>query len=104
MFYHIRSHALIPLECAYKDCQESFRTPQQLVRHHEAVHRNDPLKPSAALFTPELSPLPAAPEKLPAYMVEARQVQPPSISKDRHNTLGPWVGTKRYQFISHPAE
>jgi hypothetical protein len=69
------------------DCDESFRIASQLVKHHGIEHRHDSPKPAAAFFAPILGPLPVAPKILPSYMVEARQVQQPSISKERHTSL-----------------
>ena len=73
------------------DCDDSFRNPSQLVKHHGAEHRHDFLKLAAAFFAPKLSPPPMAPRSLPSYMVEARQVRQASISKEKHALLGPWV-------------
>lgn len=106
LFTHLRSHAIIPLSCGYGGCEESFRIPSQLVKHHKAKHQRDPPKLSATFFAPKPSPLPVAPKILPSFMVEARQVRQPSISSERHSQLGPWVlrkiagpvnlSTKRY--------
>ncbi|KAG6910140.1 hypothetical protein DXG01_012899 [Tephrocybe rancida] len=90
LFNHLKGHALIPLQCAYENCEETFRTPRQLARHHEAEHSNDVLKTSAMQFNPNLqSPADAPPLVIPSYLIEP--VQQPSISKERHATFGPWV-------------
>ncbi|KAF5387954.1 hypothetical protein D9615_000663 [Tricholomella constricta] len=90
LFHHLKSHATIPLSCAYNDCRESFKTPRQLAKHHQSEHSNAMLKPSTALFTPTLEPLPEAPNVIPSYLIEPT-VRQASISKERHAALGPWV-------------
>ncbi|KAG5648795.1 hypothetical protein DXG03_000144 [Asterophora parasitica] len=91
------------------DDEELFRTPRQLAKHHQTEHINATLKPKAALFRPELEPLPGIPGVVPSYLIEAT-VQQASISKERHAALGPWVlqniagpvnlGVKRYNAAS----
>ncbi|KAF8897918.1 hypothetical protein BD779DRAFT_1796471 [Infundibulicybe gibba] len=104
---HLRTHALSPLPCAYQGCDQSFRTPRQLLKHNQSVHGNDALMPSwlPSNHKPKSSP-PMAPKSLPSWMVEARQVFQPIVSRERHAVLGPWVlrnisgpvgsGTRRY--------
>ncbi|KAG6885477.1 hypothetical protein C0993_001342 [Termitomyces sp. T159_Od127] len=106
LFQHLKGHVLIPLRCAYqgvqasslalidayllKDCEESFRTPRQLVKHHRNAHRNDSFKPSNTPFVPTFkTPAPASPLVLPSYLMEP--IQRPSMTKERHDSLGPWV-------------
>ncbi|KAH0587934.1 hypothetical protein H2248_006686 [Termitomyces sp. 'cryptogamus'] len=90
LFRHLKGHALVPLQCAYQDCEESFRTPRQLVKHHQAEHRNDSPKPSDTPFSPILkTPPDASPPVLPSYLMEP--IQRPSMTKERHGNLGPWV-------------
>ncbi|KAG5721026.1 pH-response transcription factor pacC, partial [Termitomyces sp. T112] len=89
LFRHLKGHALVPLQCAYQDCEESFRTPRQLVKHHQAEHRNDSPKPSDTPFSPILkTPPDASPPVLPSYLMEP--IQRPSMTKERHGNLGPW--------------
>ncbi|KAG5639688.1 hypothetical protein H0H81_005871 [Sphagnurus paluster] len=112
LFQHLKTHATVPLLCAYLDCQESFRTPRQLAKHHRVEHRDTTLKPSAAIFVPTLEPLQEAPKTVASYLLEP--AQPASISRDRHFALGPWVlrniagpvnlGTKRYNAASKPIQ
>ncbi|KAG6828656.1 hypothetical protein H0H92_007125 [Tricholoma furcatifolium] len=70
--------------------KEMFRTPRQLARHHEAEHRNHRLKPSAAPYSPTLE-TPAEPPllEMPCYQMDT--IQTPSISKQQHESLLPWV-------------
>lgn len=108
LFHHLKNHATIPLLCAYKVCEDSFRTARQLAKHHRADHSNSLLRPPAAIFAPILKPPPDTPGVVPSYLLEP--VRPSSISKERHATLGPWVlrniagpvdlGTKRYNAAS----
>ncbi|KAG6840640.1 hypothetical protein C0991_005363 [Blastosporella zonata] len=90
LFQHLKGHALIPLQCGYENCEQTFRTPRQLARHHQEAHSNDTPKPSASLVVPAIErPADVPPIMIPSYMVEP--VQQPSISKERHGNLGPWV-------------
>ncbi|RDB20095.1 hypothetical protein Hypma_012842 [Hypsizygus marmoreus] len=89
LFSHLRSHAIIPLLCAYGDCEESFRSPRQLAKHHQAEHSNDPPKLSASIYAPKLDTPVAIPEVVPSYLIEP--VRRASMSKERHAVIGPWV-------------
>ncbi|KAG6861844.1 hypothetical protein C0995_011141 [Termitomyces sp. Mi166 len=76
--------------CAYQDCKETFRTPRQLVKHHQAEHSNDPPKPASTPFAPTLqTPPDASPPVLLSYLMEP--VQRHSMTQERHGNLGPWV-------------
>lgn len=77
-----------------KDCDETFRSSEKLVRHNLLEHSDDVLKPSLEPFRPRLPALlPPVPDILPAYMVEPRAVRPAPISPDRHILLGQWVSS-----------
>ncbi|KAG6891708.1 hypothetical protein C0992_010111 [Termitomyces sp. T32_za158] len=84
-------------------CKESFRTPRQLVKHHRNVHRNNSPKPSDTPFAPTLkTPPPASPLVLPSYLMEP--IQRPSMTKERHGSLGPWVSIALFITGSHLVE
>jgi len=74
-----------------KDCSDSFRTAGQLVKHFQAKHTDDVLKPAAEIFAPPLETLPPAPKTVPSYMLVTRAVLPQNISRERHQLLIPWV-------------
>ncbi|KAJ7118552.1 hypothetical protein C8R43DRAFT_901391 [Mycena crocata] len=94
LILHSETHVLDAIPCGYQDCDEVFHTPGQLVVHnHKHAEANRPLKPSAvpsALREP--MPQPELPETpIPGWAVFIPPVQMPNISRDRHNTLGPWI-------------
>ncbi|ESK95081.1 hypothetical protein Moror_13813 [Moniliophthora roreri MCA 2997] len=88
---HVVSHALSSLQCPYSECEEGFRQPRQLLQHSRRYHSNSPVKPSADPFVPTTSSPPMCPDNLPSYMVVARQISPYSISRERHDAIGPVV-------------
>ncbi|KAF8165670.1 hypothetical protein B0H34DRAFT_689989 [Crassisporium funariophilum] len=88
---HLEKHANLPLRCAYEDCEESYRSASQLLKHFQAHHSDDRLKPSAGLCVPKLEPLVPAPGVVPTYTIVTRKVSQRPISKGRHEALQPWV-------------
>ena len=74
-----------------KDCDDSFRTAGKLLKHFQAKHGNDELKPAAGILVPRLEAPPEAPKSLPSYMLVTREVLPRKITPDRHKILIPWV-------------
>uniref|UniRef100_A0A0W0FPP1 C2H2-type domain-containing protein n=1 Tax=Moniliophthora roreri TaxID=221103 RepID=A0A0W0FPP1_MONRR len=73
------------------ECEEGFRQPRQLLQHSRRYHSNSPVKPSADPFVPTTSSPPMCPDNLPSYMVVARQISPYSISRERHDAIGPVI-------------
>lgn len=92
---HITKHTIFPLWCPYKDCDESFRTPRQLIKHKRNDHDSSAvLRPTAlpvAVSSRALGMIPQIPKILPSYMTEYRVVQPASITKSRHEVVMPMV-------------
>lgn len=88
---HLEKHATLPLRCAYADCEETFRTAGQLVKHFQAEHTDDALKPAAGILAPQLETPPPTPETVPSYMLVTRAVLPQNIPLERHKLLIPWV-------------
>ncbi|KII95278.1 hypothetical protein PLICRDRAFT_34119 [Plicaturopsis crispa FD-325 SS-3] len=88
---HLEFHARIPLFCAYRDCDDSFRTPRELLQHHLLSHRSDHLRRTPAPYKPPVFSAPPAPKTLPTYMVEPQDIRQPGISRERHARLGTWV-------------
>ncbi|KAJ3514251.1 hypothetical protein NLJ89_g2483 [Agrocybe chaxingu] len=88
---HLEKHAMSPLHCAYKDCNESYRTGGQLLKHFKAKHGKDTLRPSAKPALPTLKPVSALPGRLPAFLIVTGPVKSWPISEQRHALLGPWV-------------
>ncbi|KAJ7591470.1 hypothetical protein C8J56DRAFT_564474 [Mycena floridula] len=87
---HVDSHATSPLWCSFENCDESFRSARQLFAHNHK-HANHRRRRSTAP-RPLVSPPPFdSPAIMPSYMVEARAVVGRSISKARHEHIGPWV-------------
>ncbi|KAF8634795.1 hypothetical protein AX15_000709 [Amanita polypyramis BW_CC] len=96
---HFGSHAFFPLSCPHRDCEESFRVVQSLMKHNDSNHRDTPLKKTAEPFTPTIKEPPNIPSKHPAYMINSGLVRQESIPQYRHNLLGPWV----YNNIAGPS-
>ncbi|CAA7258587.1 unnamed protein product [Cyclocybe aegerita] len=88
---HFEKHAMSPLRCAYQDCNESYRTGGQLLKHFKAKHEKDKLRPSAKPALPTLKPVGALPGSLPAFLIVTGPVKSWPISQQRHALLGPWV-------------
>lgn len=69
-------------------CDLTYATPKDLARHHLSVHEGDALKPTTALTTPQVMPLPPLSDELPAYMTVPRRVSQATISHETHIWLG----------------
>ncbi|KAF8969359.1 hypothetical protein BDZ97DRAFT_2072381 [Flammula alnicola] len=69
------------------DCDESFRSGSQLLKHVQAKRGHDRLKPSAEPFVPKLEPPPPIAGVLPAYLLITKLVKPAAISPERHQVL-----------------
>ena len=79
-------------------CDQSFSIPLELLHHHQSSrHRNGVLRksslPSVRAEDPSRQPLSPWPDVLPAYMSVSRRVSKHPVSKERHQWLGPKVGT-----------
>ncbi|KII82877.1 hypothetical protein PLICRDRAFT_180949 [Plicaturopsis crispa FD-325 SS-3] len=85
---HLEFHVRIPLFCAYRDCDDSFRTPRELLQHHLLNHRSDHLRRTPAPYKPPVFSAPLVPKTLPTYMVEPQDIRQPGISRERHARLG----------------
>jgi len=88
---HLEKHASLPLNCPYKDCEESFRSAPPLWKHTTIEHKNDAVKPSARPSYPEVKLPDAVLGVMPSYMITTREVNPDEISSARHALLGPRV-------------
>ncbi|EMD40371.1 hypothetical protein CERSUDRAFT_110966 [Gelatoporia subvermispora B] len=86
---HLRSHAFLPMLCAYEGCDRSFATAKDLLQHHSSYrHRGATVKPSTAPFVrADLEPAPPMPAVLPAYMAVPRRITRHPIPKATHAWL-----------------
>ncbi|KAF9567411.1 hypothetical protein CPC08DRAFT_703302 [Agrocybe pediades] len=93
---HLERHALLPLRCAYQNCDDSFRSGSQLLKHFKTKHANGVLKPSAKPFKPVLAPLDDfsdVPRKVPTYIFVTRPIGRKVLSRERHPFVAKWVAT-----------
>ncbi|KAJ7838365.1 hypothetical protein B0H14DRAFT_2588587 [Mycena olivaceomarginata] len=90
---HIDSYVLETIHCGYQDCEETLRTPRELVEHN-LRHREQrtALKPSTRPSAPhQLLPPPELGQNFPTWALPGPAVQIPGIPKDRRKTLSAWV-------------
>ena len=81
-------------------CDEKYSYDNKLYQHFQEAHDPDDLrKPSATPRRPELEPIPPLPQTLPSYMSSTRLVSTENVSYERHQRLGPWVGTFFFMFV-----
>ncbi|KAF8914299.1 hypothetical protein CPB84DRAFT_79379 [Gymnopilus junonius] len=90
---HLERHAMLPLRCAYLDCDDSFRSPAQLLKHCRLKHQDGILKPSYKPSPPKPLPLQPLPNNgiIPSYLLAIDLVKGEAMSRERHEALGCWV-------------
>ncbi|KAJ8087018.1 hypothetical protein PM082_005843 [Marasmius tenuissimus] len=81
---HVLQHTRSFVSCPYRGCQDSFRTPRQLLEHSRGHSNDSVLKTSADPSAPSILPLPDCPDVLPSYMVVARHVSPHPMTREEH--------------------
>ncbi|KAJ7868072.1 hypothetical protein B0H14DRAFT_324722 [Mycena olivaceomarginata] len=90
---HIDSHVLETIHCGYQDCEETFRTPRELVEHN-LRHREQrtALKPSSVRAHPiSCYPPPELGQNFPTWALLGPDVQIRGIPKNRRKALSAWV-------------
>jgi hypothetical protein len=94
-FYTIWSHH----DCL-PGCESVFNDPMVLYSHFVGDHDDsDPMKALPQTKHPHLPAVVSSPrERVPAYMVEAYEIQGARMSRQRHELVAPWV--RLYVFMS----
>ncbi|KJA29757.1 hypothetical protein HYPSUDRAFT_234789 [Hypholoma sublateritium FD-334 SS-4] len=88
---HLEKHALLSLKCAFKDCDEFYRSGSRLLKHYTEKHTESELKPSAEFSRPNLDTPPPVPGTIPAYLFVTQLAKPATITPERHEVLCRWV-------------
>lgn len=90
---HTRNHVARLQQCSVVDCDEEFPHPESLAAHLEKDHpkpRN--LRPDEKPFHHVALPrLPKLPRIVAGYATAQLEIRPSSISKERHEEIGPRV-------------